>query len=302
MSVEESILSIITKNVINDYYTAGIKTEVVIDTLITPVIVDIVAGQLKGSNNLKYITKEFPLVKEAVKDKLEKMKQKKNETEENKSKKASYSNTKADYILSDDKFIYIVELKTSSDSINDEQINAYANYINRISGSGSGSDEMLEEFTAVFNKYSSSGIKDDEFLENYKNPEKQEQYKLTEIIAKVEKKNNNSQKTSSKKYYKQATQIKDNGLEKWEGKGVKLIYIIPHEEKVLKDKIIEKLGEEKVSFVYLDKIGGVSGKDNDESKEDDTVSEEDRKQYYDWVRKSILKPIFNKSDPKQSQV
>ena len=68
MSVE-SILSIIEKNVIHDYYTAGIKTEVVIDTLITPVITELIKEMLESSGDksiagdLVYITKEFPMIK-----------------------------------------------------------------------------------------------------------------------------------------------------------------------------------------------------------------------------------------------
>ena len=74
------------------------------------------------------------------------------------------------------------------------------------------------------------------------------------------------------------------------------LYIIPRKDEVLEKKIIEKLrknnpNENMVSFVYLDEID-YSEEGEDESKK---VSEEDRKQYYDWVRKSILKPIFNKT-------
>ena len=53
----------------------------VIDTLITPVITDLIKEMLKGSDvingELVYITKEFPMIK----------------------KNGSYSNTKADYLL-----------------------------------------------------------------------------------------------------------------------------------------------------------------------------------------------------------
>ena len=69
MSKEEIILNNIKDNVINDYYTAGIKTEVVIDTLITPVITELIGSQIKHNGKLHLITKEFPMLKNRVLEK-----------------------------------------------------------------------------------------------------------------------------------------------------------------------------------------------------------------------------------------
>ena len=96
-------------------------------------------------------------------------------------------------------------------------------------------------------------------------------------------------------------QIIKKGLNAWEKKDIKLVYIIPYKNEDLERKIKEKLrennlNEDMVSFVYLDKID-YSGDDEDERK--DEFNEEEIKQYYDWVRKSILNPIFNKPAPQQ---
>ena len=147
MSVEE-LLDTITCSVINNYYTAGIKTEVVIDTLITPVIRELIKEMLEKSGpkiiegDLKYITKEFPMIKNKV---------------DFYNDKRDYSHNKADYLLMDKNNIYLVELKTSMDSIEDGQIDFYDTYMQRMNKNP---QILLAEFMTLFNSVSCTNIGD----------------------------------------------------------------------------------------------------------------------------------------------
>jgi hypothetical protein len=94
-----------------DYCTPGIKSEVIIDMLISEFIEEIVwfgAAKQDGTEkkDIELITKEFPFACHPGGDKR---------------------NFKADYLLADHKnnVMYVVELKTSRDSISKEQCNKY---------------------------------------------------------------------------------------------------------------------------------------------------------------------------------
>lgn len=102
------------EELIKDYFTANIKAEVPIDTLITPIISDICKYKL-GETVL--LTKEMPIVK------VER-------TEENKNSR-SLSCCNADFVLlsKENETVYIVELKTSESSEKEEQ---FINYTDRI--------------------------------------------------------------------------------------------------------------------------------------------------------------------------
>lgn len=92
----------IKKWVVNDYFTPNIKAEVIFDTLLTPYIEGIVKSQC-GLDEVKFITKEMSI---------------EDEREDNRGKKI-------DYILTDKKYIYMVELKTTKGSIGTEQWQDY---------------------------------------------------------------------------------------------------------------------------------------------------------------------------------
>lgn len=289
MSVE-SILSIIEKNVIHDYYTAGIKTEVVIDTLITPVITELIKEMLENSGDksiagdLVYITKEFPMIKHKEDGSYD-----------------SFRNTKADYLLMDKNTVYLVELKTSMDSMEKTQITNYRNYMDFMDGKDC-LKIMLDEFFALFKSVSDAGIKETEQGKN--------KPALPELVRHILKNNStqtieenetdNKERTnkdkameflksknasSSKKYLTQAVDILENiYLENknkyWKNiKNIQLIYIVPSDD--YKGKICMNTDDKdiiKCSFGSL-------------KYEDDHGDD-----YYKWVKDQILKPLFCKSE------
>ncbi len=290
MSVEESILNIITASVNNDYYTAGIKTEVVIDTLITPVITCLIKEMLEKNDkkdevgDLLYITKEFPMLKKDV---------------FNEDGKGDYSNNKADFLLKDKNNIYLVELKTSIDSIDEDQIVFYYKYIQRINNAPKA---LLAEFMALFNSVSNTGIGDEtyrkkmkEYIDNSNN-DKHNEISLKNLKSKVferyKKKNKNEIEilringdSSSKKYLIQATEIEKalpDDMEDTSYKNIsmiKLIYIVPDKKEFLK-----KCKAKKISMTNII-VCGLNDLEYD--------SECDRIcRYYNWLKKEILNPIF----------
>lgn len=107
------------KNVVMDFCTAGIKAEVIIDTLITPYVCEIVKIGLLGKDNyrqqnwpvdkLELVAKEFPIEREKDQNNLQ--------------------NAKIDYLLRSGNQFYIVELKTTKGSENSKQLRRYANYL-----------------------------------------------------------------------------------------------------------------------------------------------------------------------------
>ena len=292
MSIEGSILNKITENVINDYYTAGIKTEVVIDTLITPVITNLIKEMLKGSDviegELEYITKEFPMIKKEV--------------DFSKDGKWYYSNNKADYLLKDDENIYLVELKTSIDSINVDQIAFYDNYIQRINR-----NTLLAEFMALFNSVSNTGMGDKKYREKMRaylndNNDSHEDISLKKLLSntfgedKINKKNaigrlKENCDSSSKKYLIQATEIAKAIPDDMEDKSyikirkVKLIYIVPDKEAFLEDY------ENKISSDMI--VCGLKDLQYD-NKCHRQICDDKTCRYYSWLKDQILKPIFNK--------
>jgi hypothetical protein len=112
-----------------DYCTPGIKSEVIIDMLISEFIEEIICFGPKiqedtkkedtkkedtKKEDIELITKEFPFA----------CNQDENRT--------NNRNFKADYLVADhkNKFMYVVELKTSKDSLSDEQFQNYTVKLN----------------------------------------------------------------------------------------------------------------------------------------------------------------------------
>lgn len=91
--------------VVNDYFTPNIKAEVILDTLLTPYIEELVKNQC-GLDGVKFITKEMSI---------------KDDREDKRGKKI-------DYLLADSRFVYMVELKTTKGSIKKKQWKTYFNY------------------------------------------------------------------------------------------------------------------------------------------------------------------------------
>lgn len=97
------------KNVVMDFCTAGIKAEVIIDTLITPYVCDIVKTGLKIEESVELVAKEFPIYRD--------------------SNPTNLKNAKVDYLLKSGNTFYMVELKTTKGSENVEQLKRYALYL-----------------------------------------------------------------------------------------------------------------------------------------------------------------------------
>lgn len=112
----------IKKWTINDYYTPAVKAEVILDMLLSPYIAEVVADQLGDQihGKLRLVTKEMSISND---------------------QKDSDLGSKIDYILSDDVNVYLVELKTSNDSIKGEQAKRYVT--NCLADKGKGDPETF---------------------------------------------------------------------------------------------------------------------------------------------------------------
>ena len=90
--------------VMKDYFTANVKAEVLIDTILTPVIDEILTFFVNGKDSdskVKLLAKEFPLP-------VQNLSSCKDE-DSGQSKKLSYRSRNVDYLMSDRKCIYFVE-------------------------------------------------------------------------------------------------------------------------------------------------------------------------------------------------
>lgn len=241
-----NILDELKKNIVSDYYTANFKSEVTFDTLLTPVIADIltVIGRKypeKGINGEKVIrlTKEFPMLKKAI--------TKKNQ---------NYSNWNADYLMCDDDkdgTVYLVELKTTMDSLNYLQMYHYIKYIDRHHGQPF-AQMAGKEFIALLNHVSCTGYVEKE----WKNKETKDD--LKKLFEKIIHFPEDGRKTwdvnhasdaenflrkksasSSEKYLLIAGQMLDSlkQYDWWDKKNIKLIYLIP--EMISKESIKEEI-------------------------------------------------------------
>ncbi|MCI8660402.1 MAG: hypothetical protein HFG54_09195 [Lachnospiraceae bacterium] len=116
-------LNEIRKWVVNDYFTPNIKAEVILDTLLTPYVTEILKNQAKNifSGELCFITKEMSILES------EESEENSDPKSEESEKGSRYGNmgTKIDYVLGDEKAVYLVELKTTNSSIKQEQARRY---------------------------------------------------------------------------------------------------------------------------------------------------------------------------------
>ena len=257
MSKNEEILSGIAQK--------GIKSEVILDTLLTPVIAELIEGYgLKNngknaiSGKLKLITKEFPLVKDINKD---------------------YTSIKSDYLLADKEYYYLVELKTTSGSTSDSQVDHYSDKIEE----GTLFESLWKEFISLFyhvydKSLSSEDASTQDMEELFKN--KTMYYEGDRSVASNDylQKNNIS---SSRKYITQAGQLlKWYDSEKADKlkKKVRVIYLVPDGKN--DEKIRKGLKGVLAGIVHLK---GSSFKMN---------IEEEKKAYVEWLFDEILNPLF----------
>lgn len=114
--MSETLESVIRELIVNDYFTPNIKAEVILDTLLTPYIPQILKNQLDIDTVL--LTKEMSL----------------EEIPEDGQKPNDDRGSKIDYLL-EGECVYLVELKTSVGSIDIEQTKRYLNNCCDLAGS-----------------------------------------------------------------------------------------------------------------------------------------------------------------------
>ena len=109
MDEYQAFYEMVKKWTVNDYKTQSIKSEVIVDMLISDFIEEIVAANLENieAKDVVLLAKEFPI-------KTNNKTNENNETNNNR-------NAKADYLLMAKKDLYLVELKTSNESLNEDQ-------------------------------------------------------------------------------------------------------------------------------------------------------------------------------------
>lgn len=101
MTLKETI----EQQVVNDYFTPNIKAEVILDTLLTPYIPQILKTQC--SIDARFLTKEMSMEEHPTEDDR---------------------GAKIDYVLEGNKNVYLVELKTTTGSIKTKQAGRYLQY------------------------------------------------------------------------------------------------------------------------------------------------------------------------------
>ena len=141
-SREQEVLDEIAASVVNDYYTAAVKWEVVLDALLTPVIADLLSAMT--GEGFAYITKEFPI----------------------QNQKAGLQSAKADYLLTGknadgERKVYLTELKTTKQSVkNPGQMSTYQNHLGEVFADRLGVD-FLRLLFDVFEGTMKKGPKQD---------------------------------------------------------------------------------------------------------------------------------------------
>lgn len=115
---ENSLIKQITKWVVNDYFTPNIRAEVVIDTLLTPYVRQILQNEC--GIIAKFLTKEMSMEEYVEED----PQSEEYAGDKRKTKDDDYG-AKIDYLLASEQYVYLVELKTTAGSIKAEQAKRY---------------------------------------------------------------------------------------------------------------------------------------------------------------------------------
>lgn len=298
----------ITENIINDYYTAEVRCEVIIDTLLTPVIADVVKN-LTGYEKVGFLAKEFPLMKADIASGDGKTDR--NCERDESSESRSLRSVNADYILrGEDKNgnqkIIIVELKTDQGSISHHQLD---NYIQLLENK---QINLLNGFKRILVKYSDCGYSSpgDRDLKSifmdvvYRNsgksgktyPEIDSSDYVDVARSYLQKRKKNGRRdSSSKKYILQAGQIlkgcKDpESLFGDKMTTVELFYLLPDEDSVASFRSM--INKKKIGETVKSRIGCGSLSDYIA---DDRVSNASAS-YKDWLIKDVLAQLFAYGD------
>lgn len=297
--------------VMKDYFTANVKAEVLIDTILTPVIDEILTFFVNGKDSdskVKLLAKEFPLP-------VQNLSSCKDE-DSGQSKKLSYRSRNVDYLMSDRKCIYFVELKTTWSSFEKDQMENYLKHcriknsfgekegfdfirlLNHVSKTGKSelegdmSEVGFEKLEELF-RHIIDYVKKDGAATNHESGDFSSQAKKYLIDEEAD---------SSKKYLFTVGQILDHkGDEKWWGyKNRKLIYIGPGFEGIKKKGKGYQIGK---TGPFLSKKAGrvVTFQDIIKHKDDisSIIANPDLEKYWEWVVE-ILKEIPVRGERKKT--
>lgn len=164
----------LAENIIRDYFTPNIKAEVLLDTILTPVIGDIltVVGQknknLGINGEMKLLAKEFPMLKVPKEDEI------------------NYRNCNADYLMCDAESVYFVELKTTQESLDCDQMINYRKYLENCKDEDQKFfDVSGAEFIKLLNHVSQTGYSSDNKNKPWNEEESPEQDDLKRVFEAV---------------------------------------------------------------------------------------------------------------------
>ncbi len=277
------INEILAENITKDYFNAKVKTEVIFDTILTPVIGEILTvigrenKKLKINGEMKLLAKEFPMLKL---------------NEEN--EKNNYRNCNADYLMCDNNTVYFVELKTTQKSISKFQMKNYLNYLANCENkrfadvSGRAFIDLLNHVSKTGYPHNDQGKKEKDDLKqlfeviiNYpkndgKIPEgwEEDNTHAARAISYLKK----EKATSSKKYIFTAGQMLDNMKDDkwWNCKQIKLLYLL-HSEKQ-----ISKYLQKGIIFVTFREIVERAYAVSEE------MEKKGLKNYWEWIVKILI--------------
>ena len=280
------LLDLVAENVIRDYHTAKIKSEILLDTLLTPVIGALVEVLSGSERNVRLITKEFPLYKldPDGREYLEKG-----------------GAINADYLLAGDEHVILVELKTTAGSLNDIQDRNYERMMHRFERREGAARELYSNFCRILVRGSSCG-----YSPENRNRYREDLSKIFEDILAWEEaadKTANASfteralyyldrtgKQGSAKYVFQAGQMLDARFpgecagDPGKEKDVRLIYLVPKRAGASPDVNTQVLYLED-ALARKDEIGTfLSRKERD--------ADAQTAEYWNWLAEEVLGKLF----------
>ena len=214
----------IKKWVVNDYFTPNIKAEVILDTLLTPYIAQILKNQL--SIHAELLAKEM-----SIKD----------------INGSTNRGAKIDYVLEDTGTVYLVELKTTKGSINSNQAERYTDNCyedGKVKTFGQALGAQLLDI--VGDKFKSKGPWTPENLSKaFRNVTRADKGEEGAKPAEQFLKQNGL--ASTHKYLYTIGQIlehhpKAEDIQKLWQKGLKLVYLTPYGDNIISDSFFSKKG------------------------------------------------------------
>lgn len=262
-NMDAACLEMIKENVVKDYFTANIKSEVIFDMLLTPVIPEMIEAAI--GEKTEVIAKEFPMF---------------NKNFEEAQNTKDYRNCNADYLLRslDKRGWYLVELKTTASSEGKDQ---RENYKKILKNKVSLYKDFVELLAHVYNV--SYDVQKDSLQTVFKKIVKiegdiEENVYTDLAVQKLQK----LTRTGSKKYLYIAAQLLEKGVglkqEEPEFEPLKIIYITPEGGKKVRD-------EEGIKYVSLKDILYEKKCGEDKRTVSEAVGENtSKKEYWEWLK------------------